>query len=78
MYLVHENIFKNPKASELSNKGNHSDSEESTSGYSSGRLGSKEMVSEEGSKQTSPLDNSPRKNRSLFQSSSKFGHCLLL
>ncbi|ENN73518.1 hypothetical protein D910_06805, partial [Dendroctonus ponderosae] len=46
----------------------NSDSEESTSGYSSGRVGSKELVSQEGSKQASPAV-SPKKNRSLFENS---------
>ncbi|CAG9771059.1 unnamed protein product [Ceutorhynchus assimilis] len=64
------NIFKMPQ--ELARKETHSDSEESTSGYSSGRLGSKEILSQQNSKQTSPLETSPGKNRSLFQNSSLF------
>lgn len=47
-----------------------SDSEESTSGYSSvARIGSKEQVcgSRESSKQASPLENSPTNSRTLFR-----------
>ncbi|XP_050301016.1 nuclear pore complex protein Nup153 [Anthonomus grandis grandis] len=54
---------------ESTHKDQNSDSEESTSGYSSGRLGSREIVSQESSKQTSPTDNR-QKTRSLFQSTS--------
>lgn len=71
------NLFKNPKSivrdrigASSANKDINSDSEESTSGYSSGRLGSKEVVSHESSKQTSPLESSPIKARSLFRNSS--------
>lgn len=51
-----------------------SDSEESTSGYSSvARIGSKEQVCEsrDSSKQTSPLEHSPKNTRTLFPPSSK-------
>ncbi|KAJ8924665.1 hypothetical protein NQ315_000816 [Exocentrus adspersus] len=50
----------------------HSDSEESTSGYSSvARIGSKEQVceSQESSKQASPTQTSPSNTRSLFHKS---------
>lgn len=52
----------------------HSDSEESTSGYSSvARIGSKEQVcgSHESSKQTSPSQTSPSNTRSLFHKPSE-------
>lgn len=52
----------------------HSDSEESTSGYSSvARIGSKEQVcgSQESSKQASPSQTSPSNSRSLFHKSSE-------
>lgn len=58
-------------ATKTAHKEPNSDSEESTSGYSSGRVGSKELVSQEGSKQASPAV-SPKKTRSLFENSSKF------
>ncbi|XP_066138843.1 nuclear pore complex protein Nup153 [Euwallacea fornicatus] len=71
-----ESVFKNPNnvvhVRELRNKECNSDSEESTSGYSSGRIGSKEVVSQESSKQTSPTENTSRKVRSLFQNSGLF------
>ncbi|KAJ8971592.1 hypothetical protein NQ317_016321 [Molorchus minor] len=57
---------------ELINGHKDSDSDESTSGYSSvPRISSKEQVcgSQESSKQTSPLQSSPRNSRSLFQTS---------
>ncbi|KAF7270769.1 hypothetical protein GWI33_016275 [Rhynchophorus ferrugineus] len=71
-----ENSFKTTKDNERPNIKinemfkNSKNSEESTSGYSSGRIGSKEIVSQDSSKQTSPLENSPVKARSLFQNSS--------
>ncbi|XP_066250779.1 nuclear pore complex protein Nup153 [Euwallacea similis] len=74
--LADESVFKNPNSvvhvRELRNKECNSDSEESTSGYSSGRIGSKEVISQESSKQTSPTENSSRKVRSLFQNSGLF------
>ncbi|KAL1517263.1 hypothetical protein ABEB36_001049 [Hypothenemus hampei] len=66
----HTPITSSGKQSKVTHKESRgSDSEESTSGYSSGRVGSKEIVSQESSKQTSPSEVSPRKNRSLFQNS---------
>ncbi|KAG5894373.1 hypothetical protein JTB14_015650 [Gonioctena quinquepunctata] len=63
-----KNIYGN---SDLLNGHKDSDSEESTSGYSSvARIGSKEHVchSQESSKQASPMQNNSSNTRSLFQS----------
>lgn len=63
--------------SDIVNGHKDSDSEESTSGYSSvARIGSKEHVceSQPASKQTSPLQRTPNNPRSLFETSSKSLH----
>ncbi|XP_074032324.1 uncharacterized protein [Leptinotarsa decemlineata] len=68
---VSTNSVKNTFSNREFLNGHNSDSEESTSGYSSVvRIGSKEQVcqSQDSSKQTSPLQNKPNNTRSLFQS----------
>lgn len=63
--------------SDIVNGHKDSDSEESTSGYSSvARIGSKEHVceSQPASKQTSPLQHTSNSSRSLFETSSKSLH----
>ncbi|KAG5894371.1 hypothetical protein JTB14_015648 [Gonioctena quinquepunctata] len=69
---ISKNSVKNTYGnSDLLNGHKDSDSEESTSGYSSvARIGSKEHVchSQESSKQASPMQNNSSNTRSLFQS----------